>query len=283
VAAPVPTDPRPLALLLRAPGTNCDREMAHAFRLAGARPVTVHLDRLVADPAPLADAALIGLPGGFSYGDDVAAGRVFAHQLRRQLADPLAAAVERGVPVLGVCNGFQVLVKLGLLPGFNGPADDAAAPWTQQATLLDNQRPRFIDRWVPCLVPDADHGGGRCVWTRGLGRVEFPIAHGEGRFAASKDVLDRLEAGGQVALRYAADNPNGSARHVAGITDPTGLILGLMPHPERYTDPLHHPRWTRLGPAHLDAQPPGLTLFKNAVQHVAGVQRLSASWSAESA
>jgi phosphoribosylformylglycinamidine synthase len=243
--------------------------MAHAFQLAGARPLTVHLDRLVADPAPLADARLIGIPGGFSYGDDIAAGRVFAHQLHRKLAQPLADAVERGTPILGVCNGFQVLVKLGLLPGFAGPSDDQPDQrWTQHATLIDNQHPRFLDRWVPCVVPGPDHGG-RCVWTRNLIRVDFPIAHGEGRFTAPPDTLDRLEAGGQVALRYAPDaNPNGSARDIAGITDPTGLILGLMPHPERYTDPLHHPAWTRRGPDHLTAEPPGLTLFKNAVHHV---------------
>ncbi|MEM6331786.1 MAG: phosphoribosylformylglycinamidine synthase subunit PurQ [Planctomycetota bacterium] len=269
MANPTQADDRPTALLIRAPGTNCDREMATAFELAGASAVTVHVDRLIADPAPLREASLVGLPGGFSYGDDVAAGRVFSHRLARGLAEPITAAVERGVPILGVCNGFQVLVKLGLLPGWS-PGDSG---WTQQTTLIDNAHPRFIDRWVGCVIPGEADGGGRCVWTRGLGTCELPIAHGEGRFAAPPAVLDRLEAGGQVALRYAdpADNPNGSARAIAGITDPTGLVLGLMPHPERYTDALQHPRWTRLTPAERAAETPGLRLFRNAVEHVRNV------------
>ncbi|MEM9253599.1 MAG: phosphoribosylformylglycinamidine synthase subunit PurQ [Planctomycetota bacterium] len=262
---PANTPDRPIALLIRAPGTNCDREMAHAFDLAGAEPRTVHVDRLIADPAALADAALIGIPGGFSYGDDIAAGRVFAHRLARKLADPLAAAVERGVPIIGVCNGFQVLVKLGLLPGGD-------AEWSQRVTLIDNALPRFVDRWVSCVVPGEGQGGGKCVWTRGIERCELPIAHGEGRFAAPTDVLDQLAANGQIALRYADDNPNGSARHVAGICDPTGLVFGLMPHPERYTDPLQHPTWTRLCEAHLAAETPGLTMFRNAVEHAASAR-----------
>ncbi|MEM1208102.1 MAG: phosphoribosylformylglycinamidine synthase subunit PurQ [Planctomycetota bacterium] len=262
---------RPVALLIRAPGTNCDREMAHAFRLAGAEPRTIHVDRLTADPAALAEASLIGIPGGFSYGDDVAAGRVFANRLKRRLAEPLMGAVERGVPIIGVCNGFQVLVKLGLLPG--GGIDGGG--FTQRATLIDNALPRFVDRWVSCVVPGEGGGGGRCVWTKGLSRCELPIAHGEGRFAAPPEVLDELEANGQVALRYAEDNPNGSARHIAGICDPTGLVFGLMPHPERFTDPLQHPAWTRLGESHRAAEPPGLTMFRNAVQRVA-VPRLAA-------
>ena len=246
---------QPTTLIIRTAGTNCDRELAHAFELAGAATQTLHLNTLIAQPRKIEDFDLIGFPGGFSYGDDIAAGRILANRLKHQLLEPLQAAVARGVPMIGICNGFQVLVKLGLLP------DPATA--TQTATLADNTTGRFIARWE-AMRAEAESV---CLWTRGLDEFELPIAHGEGRFFAPDAVLDQLEAQGQVALRYTA-NPNGSSRDIAGICDSTGVVLGLMPHPERFTDPTHHPQWTRKGEPWLTETSAGLRFFQNAVEHV---------------
>lgn len=249
-----PNDAQPIALILRTAGTNCDQELAYAFQLAGAQPCTVHLNQLIADPTPLTTCNLLGMPGGFSYGDDIAAGRIFANRLKHHLLDHLIAAVDRGVPMIAPCNGFQVLVKLGLLP------DPHAR--RQTVTLMDNTHGRFIDRWVPV---EAEKGS-KCIWTRGLEKFDLPIAHAEGRFVADADAVDQLAANGQVALRYAGDNPNGSVDAIAGICDRSGLVLGLMPHPERYVDRTNHPHWTRLPPS--SETTPGLRFFQNAVAHV---------------
>ena len=259
----------PLALILRTAGTNCDRELAHAFELAGAATEAVHLSTLVDDPARLERYDLIGFPGGFSYGDDIAAGRILANRLRHRLAGPLQQCLARGVPMIGVCNGFQAIVKLGLLPF---PDDMTAA--RQSATLADNNCGRFIDRWVGMHAEESSV----CVWTKGLGDFDLPIAHGEGRFVpATAEVLQTLRERGQVALRYrafagdegaGAANPNGSVDDIAGVCDPSGLVLGLMPHPERHTHLTHHPHWTRRPRAERDAEPAGLRFFRNAVEHV---------------
>ncbi|MEM8783820.1 MAG: phosphoribosylformylglycinamidine synthase subunit PurQ [Planctomycetota bacterium] len=250
----------PKVLILRTAGTNCDAELAHAFTLAGAEPHTLHLNALIQDPAKLADFQIVGFPGGFSYGDDIAAGRILASRLKHHLYEPLLAAIDRGVPMIGICNGFQVLVKLGLLP------DPHAG--NQTATLADNASGRFQDRWVGVQVPDDT----KCVWTRDEGQTlpdhELPIAHAEGRFVAPDDALDALEADGQVALRY-ADDVNGSLRRIAGVCDPTGLVFGLMPHPERFVAATQHPAWTRLAPEQRQTAPPGLAYFRNAVRHAA--------------
>jgi phosphoribosylformylglycinamidine synthase len=248
---------KPNCLIIRTAGINCDRELAHAFMLAGANVTTVHLNTLIHEPHRIDEARLIGIPGGFSYGDDIAAGRIFANRLRHQLLEPLQRAVERGAAIIGICNGFQVLVKLGLLP------DPQVA--AQTTTLADNTSGRFIDRWVRLSAPDDS----ACIWTKGLGDLTLPIAHGEGRFVVrSDDVLQSLRANRQIAMTYAPDdNPNGSTADIAGICDPTGRVLGLMPHPERYVHATHHPSWTRL-PAHeRDAEPAGLRMFRNAVRH----------------
>jgi phosphoribosylformylglycinamidine synthase subunit PurQ / glutaminase len=250
----------PTTLIIRTAGTNCDRELAHAFELAGSAVQTVHLNQIIKDPSWLERVDLIGFPGGFSYGDDIAAGRIFANRLRHHLLEPLRAAIARGVPMLGVCNGFQVLVKLGLLP-----EPDAGV---QTATLADNACGRFIDRWVglEAVVSSC------CIWTRGLGKFDLPIAHGEGRFVpASPEHLQRWQAAGQIAVRYASgDNPNGSAADIAGVCDPSGLVLGLMPHPERFLHTTNHPQWTRqvVENGQPAAIPAGLRFFQNAVEHV---------------
>lgn len=265
---------KPTALIIRAAGTNCDLELAHAFELAGAVARTCHLNQLAENPQWIGEVGLIGFPGGFSYGDDIAAGRIFAQRLRHELAEPLRQAVARRVPMIGICNGFQVMASLGLLPD---PLADG--PLRQSVTLAENSGGRFIDRWVPLRVPDQTV----CIWTRGLDGLQLPIAHGEGRFVPADDqVLSRLRDSGQIALRYtAADdpaaNPNGSVDDIAGICDPSGVVLGLMPHPERYTTATQHPQWTRLPREALTETPVGLRLFKNAVEFVqAGAPAASA-------
>jgi len=217
-----------------------------------------HLNTLISQPQIIDQADLIGVPGGFSYGDDIAAGRIFANRLRHQLIDQLHAAVDRGVPIIGICNGFQVLVKLQLLPDPHAQR--------QTATLADNTCGRFVDRWTRLEVPDDT----KCIWTAGLTNIELPIAHGEGRFVPESDEsLARWQANGQVALRYASDdNPNGSVDNIAGVCDPTGLVLGLMPHPERFVHLTNHPRWTRLNEIERTDLPMGLQFFRNAVQYV---------------
>lgn len=248
----------PTALIIRTAGTNCDRELAHAFELAGSETQTLHLSRLIDDPDLIAGFDLVGFPGGFSYGDDIAAGRILANRIRHRLWQPLQEAAARGVPMIGICNGFQVMVKMGLLP------DPKAGK--QTVTLADNTCGRFIDRWTP-MVADTDSP---CIWTRGLTEFDMPIAHGEGRLVCADDaVLDQLKSNGQVALRYApGHNPNGSTDDIAGLCDPAGTILGLMPHPERFTDPTHHPIWTRQGDDWLTQTTAGLRFFQNAVEHV---------------
>jgi phosphoribosylformylglycinamidine synthase len=256
----------PRALVIRAAGTNCDAEMMRAFALAGATPDLVHLDRLIAEPARLDEFDLIGFPGGFSYGDDIASGRIFAMKVRERLYPALRGAIERGCPVIGVCNGFQVLVQTGLLPG-----PEAGEPWPlgappeQRVSLAENAEARFVDRWVPVEF-DANS---RCVWTAGLSGapdvMQLPVAHGEGRLVARPGVLEGLKRAGQVALRY-LDNYNGSEGAVAGICDASGLVFGLMPHPDRYLDWNRHPYWTRLGAEAMRGETPGLRIFRNAVE-----------------
>ena len=259
----------PRALLLRAAGTNCDAETAHAFRLAGAQATTLHVARVAEDPSVLADFDLLAIPGGFSYGDDIAAGRILADQLNRTLADPLKRFVDNGKPVIGICNGFQTLVQTGLLPGGDG----------RVCALTDNAGGSFICRWIK-LKTAASHS----VWLRDWGEdgeIELPIAHAEGRLVCKPGGMDWLEEHGRVALRYAGvvgeapdlpPNPNGSTNDVAALCDASGLVLGLMPHPERYVDAQQHPAWQRRRldglPPGAAATPAGLRLFQSAVSHV---------------
>jgi phosphoribosylformylglycinamidine synthase subunit PurQ / glutaminase len=225
---------KPQVCVLRAAGTNCDVETAYAFQLVGAETQVLHVNRLRESPKRLRDFQILAIPGGFSYGDDVASGRIFANELVTNLGDELRAFVDRGGFAIGICNGFQVLVKSGLLPRLDGqPA--------QQATLTDNTTGVYQDLWVKCTGTT-----GRCAWVADDSEVELPVAHAEGRFAASDAVLDRLDAAGQLCLRYSSGScHNGSARDVAGICDPTGRVFGLMPHPERFLRWENHPRWTR--------------------------------------
>jgi len=245
----------PKAIVLRAAGTNCDRESEHALRLAGFDAERVHVFRVMESPARLDDVQLLMVPGGFSYGDDVAAGKILANQIIHRLAGPLNAFVAAGKLVLGVCNGFQVLLKSGLLPW--GRADASA---TGDATLTWNDCGRFVDRWVPLAA-----GSDRCVFLPAGERLTLPIAHGEGKFVTADGALDRLREGDQVAVRYDGDNPNGSVDDVAGVCDPSGRVFGLMPHPERFVDVTQHPAWTRGGVERAD----GLEVFRRAADYFA--------------
>jgi len=243
------------AMVLRAAGTNCDRESEYALELAGFSAERVHVFRVMENPALLEAVGLLMIPGGFSYGDDVAAGKILANQMIHRLADPLNKFVADGKLILGVCNGFQVLIKSGLLPW--GRADAHAA--RRDATLTWNDCGRFVDRWVPLRAESA-----KCVFLPAGEQISLPIAHGEGKFVTrDAGVLERIRAADQVAVRYDGDNPNGSEDDIAGICDPTGRILGLMPHPERFVDVTHHPTWTRGGVE----RPDGLVFFRKAAEY----------------
>jgi phosphoribosylformylglycinamidine synthase I len=260
----------PKALILLAPGINCDRELAGAFELAGATAEFVHLNRLMKQPELIDRFDLVGLPGGFSYGDAVGAGRIAAALIRQRLYPAFVSAIERGVPIIAPCNGFQIAVQVGLLPGPAAGEPYPSAPPVPTVALAPNASARFVDRWCGIEIP-ADT---RCIWTKGLevdgDRAVLPVAHGEGRFLTGADDLSpRLAREGRIAVRYrAGDNPNGSQDRIAGICDATGLVLGLMPHPERFTRWTQHPRWTRLDRSWLTTAPLGLAMFRNAVAHV---------------
>lgn len=260
------------ALVIRAQGTNCDRELCRAFELAGARAELVHLDALIREPSRVDRFDLIGFPGGFSYGDDIASGRIMAALVREKLYGPLRSAVMRGCPIIGVCNGFQVLVQVGLLPGpLDGEWPEQAPP-PQTCALTENAGARFIDAWLEVSVEP----GSKCVWTSGLGEVcdpsdrahamRLPIAHGEGQFVTDMPAtLDRIEHEGLVALRY-VDNANGSQNAIAGICDASGRVFGLMPHPERFLEWNRHPYFTRLDERLKGRTTLGRLMFENAVR-----------------
>ncbi len=261
--------PQPRALILHADGTNRDHEAAVALELAGARPEIVHLNELRAGRRRWMDYQLLAVPGGFSYADALGAGKLLALDLNAYFADEVRAFVDSGRPVIGICNGFQALVKAGLLPGnSSGPHSAAGGP---AATLTFNASGRFECRWVT-LLPRSE----RCLWTRGLAEpIECPVAHGEGNFVVAEPaVAAGLEAADQVALVYGGPggaaggvypfNPNGSAADIAGVCNAAGNVLGLMPHPEDHLFEYQHPRWTRGECGGL-----GRPLFENGVRHAA--------------
>jgi phosphoribosylformylglycinamidine synthase I len=259
---------RPPILILHAPGTNRDREAAWACEQAGGAPVIALVDDVVSGAVRLGDHAMLLLPGGFSYGDDLGAGKLWATALREGLGDQLAAFVAAGRPVLGICNGFQALVKAGLLPG------DEPSDAVQRVTLTRNDSARFECRWVWLRADPSSP----CVFTRELGDqlVHCPIAHGEGKVVARDDLVrEAIGTHNLAALRYvrpdgsAADypfNPNGSEGDIAGLTNPAGNVLGLMPHPEDHIIPTQHPRFHRGGGGGL-----GIALFNAGVRYAAQV------------
>ncbi len=257
----------PRVLVLRSPGANCDEETAQAFQLARGLADRVHVNRLLEEPALLEQYQIFCIPGGFSYGDDVGAGRVLGNQLRLRLSDAFRQFRDDGKLILGICNGFQVLMKTGLLD-----SADEAGP---HATLTWNDHGRYEARWVHLATSPGD-----CVFLQGMGQIEMPIAHAEGKIVLrDAAALEKLATLGRIVLQYADEegqtsasgelpfplNPNGSTAGAAGLCDATGRVLGLMPHPERFIDATQHPNWTRQGkPAGKGA---GLQLFENAVNY----------------
>jgi phosphoribosylformylglycinamidine synthase subunit PurQ / glutaminase len=249
----------PNVLILRSAGTNCDAETAYAFELAGGSPESIHINRLLERPALLDSFQILAIPGGFSYGDDIASGKILAAQITRRLGDDLRRFVDAGKPVIGICNGFQVLIKTDLLP-------DLPDHPGQSCTLTHNVSHRFVDKWITLAAQNS-----KSIWTRGIEQLELPIAHGEGKFVPrDESVRLALHDAQQIAFTYVGENPNGSIDGIAGVCDQTGLVLGLMPHPERHISPLQHPAWTRSKNALADTGP-GLRLFKNAVEHASSV------------
>jgi phosphoribosylformylglycinamidine synthase I len=250
------------AIVLRAAGINCDLETQNAFELAGAQADRVHINRIIEDKSVLDGYQILVIPGGFSYGDDVAAGKILANQIKHHLYEQARKFIDDGKLVLGICNGFQVLVKAGILPF----ADAAGQP----VTVTYNDSNKFEDRWV-YLAPQTK----KCVFLEPDRQIYLPIAHGEGKvITKNEQTLEKLHAEGFIAFKYVDENgragdypvnPNGSVDSIAGLTDATGRVLGLMPHPERHVRHTQHPRWTR----HKDEKDPdGMTIFNNAVKYV---------------
>ena len=251
----------PRILILRAPGTNCDAEAQFAFELAGGIAERVHINRLREQPKQLMHYQVLCIPGGFTYGDDVAAGKILANQLRHFLAEALQRFRDADRLILGICNGFQGLLKAGLIlpPDDDGPL----------ATLAHNACGKFEDRWIHLQVKP-----GNCPFLKGYQRLHVPVAHGEGNLIFREPWIAKgLEQSGQLVLRFVDGqrqpapypaNPNGSQADAAGLCDASGRVLGLMPHPERHVLPTQHPQWTRLG---LAPEGEGLRLFQNAVRY----------------
>ena len=260
---------KPKVLILRTAGTNCDAETDAAFQLAGAETALIHIQNLISGKVNLTDYQILAIPGGFSYGDDISAGILLAVEMKHKLTDALNGFVADGKLILGICNGFQVLVRTGLLPGIN-PSDSGTPEMLQRTTLAMNTSAKFECRWVDLATEDSV-----CIFTKGIKpQIYLPVAHAEGRFTAHSDVLEELKSNKQVVFRYAKSeyphNPNGSDVNIAGICDPTGRIFGLMPHPERFLMKWNHPRWTRLADTEKNGSEAGdgLAIFKNAVNYV---------------
>ncbi len=248
---------KPRVLVLRTAGTNCDEETAYAFEHAGAITDTRHVNALRGQKHPLANYQVLAIPGGFSYGDDIASGRVFANEIMAMLRDELNQFIDQGGLVLGICNGFQVLVKSGLLPRLDGKTE-------QQVTLSHNPSGLYTDRWVKVVGNPS-----LCAWIPDDEPFELPVANAEGRFRAETAVIKRLTGNDQIALRYApGSNFNDSDGDVAGICDATGRVFGLMPHPERFLRWEHHPRWTR-EPRRREGA--GVRLFRAAIRQLSAV------------
>ncbi len=264
------------ALVLTGYGLNCDNETAYACELAGASAHRVHINALIDGSVTLDDFQLLVFGGGFGWGDDHGAGVVQAVRLKTNTGDKIQKFIETGNLVIGICNGFQTLVNLGLLPGLDND-------YTRRSVALTfNDCGNFRDQWVSLKAnPDSP-----CVFTQGLSHMEFPVRHGEGKFVSDPDTLNRLMENNQIVIQYAlpegtpADgsfpfNPNGSVHDIAGICDPTGRIFGLMPHPEAFNHWTNHPDWTRIremekrqGKAADTGPTPGIRLFKNAVDYI---------------
>jgi phosphoribosylformylglycinamidine synthase I len=255
----------PKALVLTGYGINCDMETQHAFKLAGADAERVHLTDLINGTRKLSDFNILALPGGFSFGDDIASGKVLANMIKYNLGGQVREFMNGGKLIIGICNGFQAMVKMGLLPAFDGDYS------TQDVTLTFNDSGRFEDRWVHVEA----NKNSKCIFTKGIESMYLPVRHGEGKFVAkTPEILKRLKTGNRVVFRYVdkegnlagyPHNPNGSVDNIAGICDETGRVFGMMPHPEAFQHRTNHPAWTR---EELPEEGAGIAIFRNAVEYV---------------
>ncbi len=259
------------ALVITGFGLNCERETAAAFELCGAAAELIHLNDILHGKRTIRDFHILAFIGGFSFGDHLGAGTVFANKVKHGLRKDLEAFVADGKLVIGICNGFQTITRLGLVPALDGKL------FTQQVALDQNDSGVFRDDWIRLRAePECP-----CVFTKGIDLIDLPIRHGEGKFVADDGMLAQLELNNLVALRYVNEkgvptqqfpqNPNGSAHAIAGICDPTGRIFGLMPHPEAFLSPYNHPQWTRIqATRELPELGEGAAIFKNAVEFIQG-------------
>jgi phosphoribosylformylglycinamidine synthase I len=252
-------------LVLRTAGSNCDYETVHAFQHVGSEVSLIHINQIVAGKTRLSNFQILAIPGGFTYGDDISAGKILANELKYKLTDQIENFISDGKLIIGICNGFQVLVKAGLLPEVN------LSNGKQLVTLTNNDSGKFEDRWIYLKAVSK-----KCVFTRGIEKlVYFPVAHAEGKFIPKDEsLLKNLNRNDQIVFQYTNSNgeldgypwnPNGSIENIAGICDSTGRIFGLMPHPERHFHPTHHPRWTREG---MRAEADGVVIFRNAIEYI---------------
>ena len=266
------------ALVLTGFGLNCDYETAYAFEKAGADSRCVHINSVIDGSIRLNDHHILAFIGGFGWGDDHGAGVIQAVRLKTSIGDRILEFIDQGRLVIGICNGFQALVNLGLLPGFDGDYQ------SRSVALTHNECGNFRNQWVHLRVNEKSP----CVFTHGMHEADFPVRHGEGRLYADSPVIRRLQDDHQIVLRYALPdgspaagqfphNPNGSVDDIAGICDPTGRIFGLMPHPEAYHDWTNHPDWLRVrerarreGRSFGDGPTVGIRLLSNAVQYLQG-------------
>lgn len=257
---------KPKVLVLRTAGTNCDRETVFAFESTGAQADLVHVNQLIRKDKSLDEYQIMAIPGGFTYGDDIAAGKVLANELKYKLIEDIKRFIREGKLIIGICNGFQILVKSGLLPG--------NAALTQEVSLVVNDSNKFEDRWVYLRTQGSGLRTQKCVWTKGLPEMIYlPVAHGEGKFIVrEKSVLGGLKKNSQVVFQYCDEtglpsgyphNPNGSEENIAGICDESGRILGLMPHPERHILSWQHPR--RQGRKNSE-EGDGVFIFRNGIE-----------------
>lgn len=270
-------------IILRTAGTNCDKETAFAFEAAGAVPELVHVNELSSGRKNISEFAILAIPGGFTYGDDIASGKILANELKFAMEEEIERFIKCGKLMIGICNGFQVLVKAGLLPNLTGDFK------TIEATLTLNDSNKFEDRWVYLKKPETrvqkpEHKNQKkeirekrtkCVWTKGVdGVIRLPVAHGEGKFVPrDKKILSRLKANGLIVFEYVDSrgrkcgyphNPNGAVEGIAGICDTTGRIFGLMPHPERHLSVYQDPEWTRKN-IKKEEKGAGFKIFENGV------------------
>ncbi len=265
---------KPRALVLTGYGINCDEETRYAFEKAGAEAKIVHINDLIDDRKMLDGYQIFSFPGGFSFGDDTGSGKALAHRILNNLLDEFRAFIERDTLMLGICNGFQVMANIGVVPGLAGPIGET------EVSLEHNETSRYECRWVDCAI----ERNTPCIFVKGMERLHVPVAHGEGRFYAPRRKLEDIERNDLVVMRYAMPgggraagkypyNPNGSLSDIAAVCDTTGRIMGMMPHPERHIFFTHREDWTLLKEKMMREGRPvpeegeGLAIFKNAVRY----------------